>query len=589
MSFSLTGIGVSRGIVIGQAHHIAGADLDVPEYRIESDQVGAEVERFENALDRAREQLEDVRKRIPVNTPPEISAFIDTHLLMMTDRAISEGVIALMHEHRCNAEWALKQQRDSLIRVFDQMDDSYLKTRRDDVDHVVSRILRVLLDQERPLDDPKERTQQPSILIARDVTPADIFLLRQQGVAGFVTEYGGPLSHTAILARSLGIPAVVGLHQARRLLIDGEPLIVDGQAGHVLAVPDQKALEFYRHRQRRNERYRRMLSKLRDRPAISVDGRKIQMKANVELPGDTDTLHAVGAEGIGLYRTEFLYLNREDTPGEEEQLEAYLKVVRATNGPVTIRTLDLGADKQLRDSYDNSTNNPALGLRAIRLCLRDSDMFRVQLRALLRAGAEGDVRIMLPMISNARELRQTRHLLNETKAELRRRNVPFRGDVPLGAMIEIPAAALTAPQLARHADFFSIGTNDLTQYTLAIDRVDDEVNYLYDPLHPAVLRLIHMTVEAGAQAGIPVAMCGEMASDAQYTRLLLSLGLTEFSMSPASMLEVKRIIRQSDISELQRAATRILNAPSKQEMGEMIEALNKQDESPLEEQETPAR
>lgn len=575
MSLWLTGIGVSRGIVIGRVHRVAGTDLDIPEYTVEAGKVGDEIERFENALDRAREQLEHVRDRIPTNTPPEISAFIDTHLLMMTDRAISEGVVSLIQDRHCNAEWALKLQRDSLARVFDQMDDTYLKTRRDDVDHVVSRILRVLLKQDRPLEARQHRSREPSILLAQDATPADIILLHQQGLAAFITEYGGPLSHTAILAKSLGIPAIVGMHYARRLLSDGERIIVDGQAGHVLADPDETALQFYRHRQRRDDRYRRMLGKLRNRPAVSEDGRKIQMLANIELPGDTDDLYSVGAEGIGLYRTEFLYMNRQDAPNEEEQLEAYLKVVRAVEGPITIRTLDLGADKQPQGAGGRSapSNNPALGLRAIRLCLKDPDMFRVQLRALLRAAVDGDVRIMLPMISNMQELRQARHLLDETKAELRKRGVPFRPDVPLGAMIEIPAAALAAPQLARYADFFSIGTNDLIQYTLAIDRVDDEVNYLYDPLHPAVLRLIHMTVESGARAGIPVAMCGEMASDTHFTRLLLGLGLTELSMSPASMLEVKRIIMQSNIGRLRRESSKILDAGDSQEMRELIDAL----------------
>jgi phosphotransferase system enzyme I (PtsI) len=573
MSLWLTGIGVSRGIVVGRVHKVAGADLDIPEYTVDTGKVAEEIARFEGALERAREQLEQVRDRIPENTPPEISAFIDTHLLMMTDRAISEGVISLIGERHCNAEWALKMQRDSLARVFDQMEDSYLKTRRDDINHVVSRILRALLNQDRPLEARQPRGGELSILVTREATPADIILLHQQGLAAFITEYGGPLSHTAILAKSLGIPAIVGMHSARRLLSDGEQIIIDGHAGHVLAEPDETALDFYRRRQRRNNRYRRMLGKLRDEPAISLDGEKIQMQANIELPGDTDRLDEVGAEGIGLYRTEFLYLNRQDMPGEEEQLEAYLDVVRAVKGPVTIRTLDLGADKQHQEQRSD-TNNPALGLRAIRFCLKDPDMFRVQLRALLRAASEGDVRIMLPMVSTLQELKQARHLLDETRAELRQRGVAFRPDVPLGAMIEIPAAALASRQLARHADFFSIGTNDLIQYTLAIDRVDDEVNYLYDPLHPAVLRLIHMTVDSGARAGIPVAMCGEMAGDTHYTRLLLGLGLTEFSMSPASILEVKRIITQSNIDQLLTASSRILNAGDSQEMRELIDALS---------------
>ena len=585
MPLFLSGIGVSRGIVIGRVHRMAGADLDIPEYGIEPAEVEQEIERYNAALNGTRSRLRSVRERIPASVQADIASFIDTHLLMLDDHAITEAVVDLIRERQCNAEWALRLQRDNLTAVFEEMDDAYLRSRRDDVEHVVASILRVLLKQERVLEthsreQSSDGDSEPMVLVADNVTPADIILLQQQGVAAFITEFGGPLSHTAILAKSLGLASIVGMHHARRYFRDGELVVVDGEAGHAIASPDQSALEYYQHCQQRDERYRRMLGRLRDTPAVSTDGAKITLLGNVELPGDAIQLSESGAEGIGLFRTEFLYMNREQMPDEDEQFEAYSAVLKASPGPVTIRTLDLGADKQVDGGRtDQASNNPALGLRAIRLCLREQDMFRVQLRALLRASAVGDVRIMLPMISNLQELRQARQLIDQTRAELKREGQQVADEVPVGAMIEVPAAALAAPMLARHADFFSIGTNDLIQYTLAIDRVDDEVNYLYDPLHPAVLRLIRMTIEAGIQAGIPVAMCGEMASDRRYTRLLLGLGLTEFSMHPASILEVKQIILNSDIGALNDIAGKALNAVSATELHEFLSQLE-QNSSP---------
>ncbi|MDT0633836.1 phosphoenolpyruvate--protein phosphotransferase [Spectribacter hydrogenoxidans] len=575
MSLWLSGIGVSRGIAIGRVHRIHATDLDIPEYEIAADALDAEVQRFEEGLTRTREQLETIRDQIPANAPPEIAAFIETHLLMLEDSALSDTVAKLIREHHCNAEWALKLQQDHLVAVFDQMDDAYLRTRRDDVVHVTARLQRVLLKEERHIEARREANREPPVIVADDLTPADIIILHQQGVGAFISEHGGPLSHSAILARSLRIPAIVGMHAARRLLLDDETVVVDGEAGHVLAAPDAEAIEFYRHRQKRDQRYRRMLGKLKGEPAITADGVPIRLLANVELPDDSADAAEVGADGIGLYRTEFLYMNREDMPSEEEQLAAYRRVLRSVDGPVTIRTLDLGADKTLGQGRDPAqSTNPALGLRAIRLCLKETDMFRVQLRALLRASAEGDVRVMLPMISNTQELKQTRHLIGETMNQLRAEGHAFNSALPVGAMIEVPAAALSAPLLARHADFFSLGTNDLIQYTLAMDRVDDEINYLYDPLHPAVLRLIKLTIEAGEQAPIPVSMCGEMASDRRYTRLLLGLGLTEFSMHPASILEVKQLIMQSNVAALREQVDAMLACGDADEFREHLDALD---------------
>ena len=576
MSLWLSGIGISRGVAIGRCHRMHGTDLDIPEYRIEASDVDTEIARFKQAARDGREQLAAVREQIPANAPSEIGAFIETHLLMMDDAALIDTVAARITNDLCNAEWALKLQSEELIDVFDQMDDSYLRTRRDDIAHVTARLQRVLLNQEQPVRpaDPETDTPPP-IVVADELAPADIILLHQQGIAGFVTEHGGPLSHTAILARSLRIPALVGVRGVRRILADDETLIIDGEAGHLLATPDEGALAFFRHRQAANARYQRMRAVLKDEPAVSADGVHVTMLANVELPTDTEEAGQVGAEGVGLYRTEFLFMNREESPSEEEQLEAYRQVLAAVDGPITIRTLDAGADKQLGRTSKIATN-PALGLRAIRLCLKETGLFRTQLRALLRASAEGPMRIMLPMISTVGEMRQARHLIDEVGKELKRENIPFDENLAVGAMIEVPAAALAAPTLARYCDFFSLGTNDLIQYTLAIDRIDDEINYLYDPLHPAVLTLIRMTIEAGKAAGISVSMCGEMASDKRYTALLLGLGLTEFSMHPASVLEVKRAVMGADVARLRQRASEILALTDVAAYREALDALGRE-------------
>ncbi len=573
MSLWLSGIGVSRGIAIARVQKAHG-DLDVPEYRLDEHEIAAEIERFEDAHARAKAQLLEVRAKIPLGTPGDIAAFIDTHILMMDDRSITDTTIAHIRNDRFNAESALVQTRDALTSVFEQMDDAYLRTRRDDVEHVCSRILRVLLKSERQLSARGEHGE-PAVIVADDVTPADIILLAQQQVAAFVTEYGGPLSHTAILARSFGIPAIVGLRDARRLLRDNEIVIIDGEAGHVIADPDALALDFHRSKQRDQQRHRADLVKLKGRAAISRDGVHIRLLANIELPEDARVAEEAGAEGVGLYRTEFLYMNRQELPSEDEQYEAYARIVAAVSGTITIRTLDLGADKQVDSgrSHGPLPTNPALGLRAIRLCLKEPELFRVQVRALLRASAHGRVQIMLPMISNLQEFRQACTLIDNAREELRTEGVAIADTVPVGAMIEVPAAAIAAPMIARHARFFSIGTNDLIQYTLAIDRVDDEVNYLYDPMHPAVLQLIRHTIESGRQAGIPVAMCGEMAGDPRFTRVLLGLGLTDFSMHPNSILEVKQIVVESDIAQLRAAMAAALDSTDAQEFRERIGAL----------------
>jgi len=575
MSIWLSGIGVSRGIAIGRVQRMHGGELEVPDYALADAEVPAEVERFNAAQKLAREQLKLVRKQIPHGLPSEISAFIDTHVLMMEDRSMTEAVVAIIQGRRCNAEAALRQQTRQLIAAFEQMEDPYLRSRRDDVQNVADRILRVLLKGEKASAPKGAATSEPQIVVADDLTPADIILMSHQRVVAFITEYGGPLSHTAILARSLGMPAVVGVHNARTMLQDDEVLIVDGEPGHAIADPDGMALAFYNDKKQKQLAARAALGKLKDKPAVSRDGVKVTLLANIELPEDAKQAAKMGAEGVGLYRTEFLYMNREGLPGEEEQYDAYAKVIASVKGPITIRTLDLGADKQVDSgrSAGPTPNNPALGLRAIRLCLRETEMFRPQVRALLRASVHGRVKIMLPMISSLQEFRQAQAVIEGARAELTREGKKVADNVEIGAMIEIPAAAIASPILARHAKFFSIGTNDLIQYTLAIDRVDDEVNYLYDPLHPAVLQLIRMTIQAGEKAGIPVAMCGEMAGDPRFTRLLLGLGLTEFSMHPGNILEVKRQIIESDVGLLRERMAQILDGTDGLKLRDEVEAL----------------
>lgn len=574
MTLALHGLGISRGIAIGSAHIIERDQLDIPEYEIEPVNVAREERRLLEAVQTAQEQLRAIRRHVPAGTAAEITALIDTHLLMLDDAALIQEPLHLIRKERRNAEWALKAQRDALVRVFEEMDDAYLRTRRDDVVHVVNRIQRVLMNHSPLRHEQPDSRLTGYIIFAEDLTPADTVLMQHQGIAAFVTEYGGPTSHTSILARSLGIPAIVGLHQAHAWLREDELVIVDGSRGVVIADPDVATLEHYRARREQDQHYYSGLARLKGTPARTRDDVRIQLQANVELPRDFDQVLQVGADGIGLYRTEFLFMNRADPPGEEEQYQAYLRAVQIMSGtPVTIRTLDLGGDKEAEGNRRNgpAAANPALGLRAVRLCLKEPALFRPQLRAILRASAAGDVRLMIPMLSNTQELQQVLDLIADVKADLRAQGLDFNPRLPVGGMVEVPAAAVCADIFARRLDFLSIGTNDLIQYTIAIDRVNDEVNYLYDPLHPAVLRLIRGTIAAGAATGIPVAMCGEMAGDARYTRLLLALGLRNFSVHPASLLEVKQIILESETGNLDEMARRALAADCGAEVAALLE------------------
>ncbi|HSR62334.1 MAG TPA: phosphoenolpyruvate--protein phosphotransferase [Gammaproteobacteria bacterium] len=573
MTIALHGMGVSRGIAIGNVHIIEHDQLEVHEYPIDRGSIEREIERFEQAVTSARQQLRAIRKHIPETTDADIAAFIDTHLLMLEDTALIQEPVNLIRELKCNAEWALKLQRDALVNVFEEMDDAYLRTRKDDIDYVVNRIQRILLNQGPMRHETPDNRLSGYIVLANDLTPADTVLMQHHGITAFVTEYGGPTSHTAILARSLGIPAIVGLQNALKYIRDDDVLILDGTNGVVLVEPGIQTLRYYKKLRREERRYHTALARLKGKPTVTLDGTSIDLQANIELPRDFDTVLEVGASGVGLYRTEFLYMNRDTPPDEEEHYETYMGVIETLKGiPLTIRTLDLGADKQVDGGRQAGpvASNPALGLRAVRLCLKDPALFRPQLRAIMRASAHGPVRVMIPMLSNTQEMFQVLAMIEEIKAELDSQKIEFDHDLDVGGMIEVPAAAVCADSFARHLDFLSIGTNDLIQYTMAIDRVNDEVNYLYDPLHPAVLRLIHTSLKAGQKAGIPVAMCGEMAGETQHTCLLLGLGLREFSVHPAGLLEVKQLIINSDVPELTRLARKALKANSGVEVAEIM-------------------
>jgi len=560
MALMMNGLGVSKGIAIGGVHVLHRNSLEVYERTIKQSQIKSEIQRFNSAIKRASQQLKKIQSSIPAGAPKDIASFIESHLLMLDDAMLSSAPIDIIKENRCNAEWALQLQRDKLIAVFELMEDEYLKTRQDDIDHVINLIQKMLYDQKYEVE--KEiQTLRGSIVVADDLTPADTVVLQHQSIAGFITELGGPLSHTAIIARSLGIPAIVGVQDARQLLKNNEQIIIDGAEGMILAGVDEKTIREYKHKRKVQKDERRKLQTLRDVDAKTRDGISINLQANIELTEDTKTLKPSGAMGVGLYRTEFLYIDRDEPASEKEQFSAYKKVIRALKGlPVTIRTLDLGAEKEFDPKYKGPmVQNPALGLRGLRRSLKDTELFKCQLRAILRASVYGPVRIMFPMITSEDELFSSYRILDQAKQELLDEGTDFDPDIPIGIMIEVPAAALLAQRFAKQCDFLSIGTNDLIQYSLAIDRIDESVNYLYDPLHPAVLKLIHLTLKAGEKANIPVAMCGEMAGDPRYTRLLLGMGLKNFSAHPATLLEIKSIINTCRIDKLEKPIKKILS------------------------------
>jgi phosphotransferase system enzyme I (PtsI) len=578
-SFTLHGIPVSRGIAIGRAHLLAPAALDVKHYLIGEEQVEDEVQRLQNAIATVHRDLQTLWKALPSDAPAELGAFIDVHVLILSDPMISEQPLNIIRSRHYNAEWALVTQIDELSAQFDEIEDAYLRERRNDIQQVGERVLKVLTGTESKL--PRlanvDEASAHMIVVAHDISPADMLQFRDRAFGGFVTDLGGQNSHTAIVARSLDIPAAVGMFNASALIAQDDWVIIDGDAGVVIVDPTPMVLEQYRERQALLTRERKKLGKLKKTPAVTRDGTAVSLLANIELPEDCAAAMEAGASGVGLFRSEFLFLGRTGyhnrLPSEDEQFESYRKAVVAMKGrPVTIRTLDIGADKPL-DTAEETALNPALGLRAIRYCLAEPQMFLVQLRAILRASAFGPIKMLIPMLAHAFEIDQTLVMVEQAKAQLRAANRKFDAAIPVGAMIEIPAAALTLPLFVKRMDFLSVGTNDLIQYTLAIDRVDHEVAHLYNPLHPAILQLLATTIAVGAKAGIPVSVCGEMAGDTKLTRLLLGMGLREFSMHPAQILAVKNEVLNSDLTTIVPRTRKILRTYETSAIAEAVELL----------------
>jgi len=574
MSFILHGIGVSGGIAIGHAHLTAPATLEVMHYLIPKNQVNSEIKRLDQAFEAVREEFKTLHASVKDGPAlPEFSAFLELHHMILDDPTLTDATRDIIAQTHCNAEWALTQQKDALLTQFEAIDDGYLRERKTDVEQVVERILKALLGHPgyRP---PPAKHLGDHILVAHDLSPADIMQYKPHQFIAFLTDIGSLTSHTAIVARSLNIPSVVALHYAHQLILEGDSLIVDGNQGVIIVNPDKYVLDEYRLRQTQLELEKQKLLRLKSVKAVTLDGTEIDLHANIELPSDLEQVKENGATGIGLFRSEFLFLNRDNLPDEEEQFEAYRTVATQMSGmPVTIRTFDLGADKNLQHTSQIAAN-PALGLRAIRLSLSEPQMFHTQLRAILRASKYGKIKILIPMLSNVAEINQTIHLIEHAKQTLRNEQIEYDEQIQVGGMIEIPAAALSIETFLQKLDFLSIGTNDLIQYTLAIDRVDDNVAHLYDPFHPAILWLVSRVIQTANRANKPVSICGEMAGDIEFTRLLLGIGLTQFSMYPAQLLMVKNQILKSNLPDIKPLTHKIIRTANPTKIHTLLTKLN---------------
>ncbi|HEX5392244.1 MAG TPA: phosphoenolpyruvate--protein phosphotransferase [Rhodocyclaceae bacterium] len=580
MTFSIFGHAVSQGIAIGRAHLVSHALLEVAQYQLRDKDIPSEVKRLDVAFATVAAELEALRGDAHTpGSPAELGAFLDLHRMILADPMLSDEPKALIQDRRCNAEWALLQQMNHVVAQFEEIDDPYLRERKQDIVQVVERVIKALQGKPRKLSKRKDGRDEDLIIIAHDLSPADTIQFKNMRIGGFITDLGGATSHTAIVARSLAIPAVVGMHHARPLIQDDDLLIVDGTRGVLIVDPDERVLEEYRLRKSSLELERSKLKRLRTAKAATLDDVAVTLLANIELPQDTTEAKAVEADGVGLFRTEFLFMNRDELPSEDEQFDAYKAVAKAMGGkPVTIRTLDIGADKTARAlrNSERSQPNPALGLRAIRFCLAEPQLFQAQLRAILRASQYGKIKILIPMLAHAAEVEQALAHIEIAKGQLRAAKVKFDEGITVGGMIEVPAAALALGPFLKQLDFLSIGTNDLIQYTLAIDRTDEAVAHLYDPLHPAVLRLISLVIQTGQRAGLDVSVCGEMAGDPRMTRLLLGMGLRTFSMHPAQILEVKQQILTADMEQLTAKVARLLRMEESARVREHLEKLNRE-------------
>lgn len=556
-SFSIHGIGVSNGIAIGKAHLISNALLEVVQYDIDIKNIPNEIKRFDNAIASVKVELSKIKSQLPSNSPGELGAFIDTHIMILSDKSLSAMPRAIIENEQCNAEWAIKKQMDSVVNQFDQIEDEYLRERKQDVIQVVERVIKVLLGHSNQMA--VENEEKLTILVAHDISPADALHFKNHKYAAFITDGGGVTSHTAILSRSLNIPSIVALQNARTLIRDNDLIIVDGTQGVVIVNPSLDIQKYYKQLQDTWGDEEDKLQRIKTKKSITKDGSPIHLFANIEVPNDIVSVNASGATGIGLFRTEFLFMNRQDMPDEEEQFLAYKKVAEAMGKkPVTIRTLDSGADKQTALNNKKISPNPALGLRAIRLCLSEPKVFMAQLRAILRASHFGNIKILFPMLSSISELRQTKLILERAKASLRKEKIKFNEKILIGGMIEVPAAAISADIFAQELDFLSIGTNDLIQYALAIDRTDDAVSHLYNPLHPAVLKLIALTIKSAHKYKKSIAICGEMAGEPKLTKLLIGMGVEQLSMHPSHILRVKQQVLSSSIKNMKTSVQKLL-------------------------------
>jgi phosphoenolpyruvate-protein phosphotransferase (PTS system enzyme I) len=560
----IQGTGASPGIVTGKAFMVERSKVRAPEKRIQAEQVGHEVERFLGAIEESRKQLVEIKEKI---LDPEVrrhSFILDVHLMILDDQMLIQDTIDTIRKKKVNAEWALDLTLEKLDTAFKAIEDEYLRERRSDLHYVSGRIFRNLLGKKH---DDISKIRGKVIVVAHDLSPADTLQMNLKNVAGFMTDIGGKVSHTAILSRSLGIPAVVGLEVATSLINGGDLLIMDGDTGEVVINPTERVSQSFLERRRRIKTMEREVLKYASLPAETRDGVRVGLHANIEMVDEVPAAKTHGAEGIGLYRTEILYLNRKDLPTEEEHYETYRRLAESISpATATIRTLDIGGDKFLSNYSIENETNPAMGLRAIRFSMKELDIFKTQLKGILRASVHGKLRILFPMISGIGEIRQAKAILEEVKKSLAKARVPFDEGIEIGAMIEIPSASVTADILAREVDFFSIGTNDLIQYALAVDRINEHVSYLYEPLHPAILRIIRGVVQSAHQAGIPVAICGEMAAEPAYSLVLLGLGLDEFSMNPVAIPKVKKMLRISRFEETQTLVEQIFQLPTASEI-----------------------
>ena len=571
-TFNIHGVSVSNGIAIGKALLISNALLEVVHYQINNDEVPNEIKRLSRAINDVKKDLFKIKKQLQKDSSEEFSAFIDTHIMILADKNFSDKPKEIIAKDSCNAEWALKKQMDFFVSKFELIKDEYIKERKNDVIQVVERILKVLLGH--PYQTNHISNESSTILVAHDISPADALQFKKHQYAAFLTDMGGSTSHTAILARSLNIPSIVALQNARTLIKNNEQIIVDGNQGIVIINPSQDILEEYQVRQNLWGIEQTKLSKIKNIKCKTLDNKKIELLANIEVPGDIPSVKENRASGIGLFRTEFLFTNRKELPNEVEQFEIYKSVAKSMkNKTVVIRTLDSGADK-LTSADTTISSNPALGLRAIRLCLSEPQLFSIQLRAILRASRFGLVKILIPMLSSLSELRQTKLLIQRAKTSLSNDKILYDNNIKIGGMIEVPAVAINAEAFAQELDFLSIGTNDLIQYTLAIDRTDDRVSHLYNSLHPAILKLINTTIKAGKKYNKEVSICGEMAGDSRLTKLLLGMGLRHFSMHPSRILSVKKQILHSNTQKLESISAKILRTKESENIETLIHKIN---------------